>query len=737
MGPKGGSALPGDQQWFNAAVANGGNPSAADKLAIAAFIQGCQDDGIWSHLDVVRVYATDSLATSCINVKSPSAFKAIPTASPPTFTAYRSVQGGTNQAMDEAFNPATAAGRFQLNDCSYGVWSLTEAQSNSADVGNGNARATLKNTSNQLFGRANDATNDTSVPGTSVGFFMIQRTNSSTKKYWLNGVQIFTVSRASTSITSADLFTCGTNNTGGSTREFNFFFCADSLAGLELALYNRALALLQALTGLTDFSGLSYSIYEGDGFEMALAAKDSDLQYSLLAGQDSALFSITDNVLTLPAKAFSSPGDADANNIYVAPIRITRTSTGVHSDSTVSVTVRQLTVGSTQKYIKPTGTGTQDGSTLANAAPISSLNTLIGSVGPGGIINIVADLGDYASTFVSITNGGGPSTGKITIRGVDSSLNPMKAVLKSSRTTFTDPTPGTPTSVSAWSTGSEMIRLGTGANNLIFQDIYGQDAGAFISVNSSIHGVELQSCQGRNVRRFFEMGTGLCVSSITIANTSVFGFSKQCVRMRGTSHNWTVDTCVFDSAWQNGDNFAVGFQMDEFAHDVTVTNCTMKNAYDSTNLFFNGDGFSAEITNYNITITGGEYSGNTDAGIDIKAKAGTAVSITGVLSKDNKNNIKLWGNNATGTAIFTLSGIVSREPYKRGGIGSPNHIDAANGANVIVTGASEFHDTDPTGALYVMENYPGSFHVASDTVEDSVKTRTSFYAGTTIDNVIP
>jgi hypothetical protein len=733
-----GQALPLDQQWANAAKANGGAPSAADQAAIAAFIQGCKDDGFWNQLSVIRLWSTDSLGTDCINIKDPQRNRAAITNTAPTKTPYRSATGSGAGAIDENFNPALDS-RYTLSDASYWVWSLTEAQSNTSDIGNTNNRGNLKNTSNQVFARVNDATNDTNVPGTSIGFFGFQRVGG-TKKYWLNGASIFTVARAATSITNGTVYLFGVSPAGGCTREFTFSAWGASLNGFENAFYLRVKALLTAFTGLTDFNGQTYSVYEGDDFEMQLAQAGGDVTYTLLAGQDSAKFSITNNTLKLPAKVYAAPTDFDTNNSYIAALRSTRASTGATVDSTITVNVKQEVVGTLKRYIKPAATGTGDGSTLANAAAFSSLDTLVTQVGPGGTVYLIADLGNFVTQRATLSHGGSKNN-PVTICGVDSGLNPMNAVFVGSRTAFVPPAdPQQKTDVTGWATGSDMFILAAGADNIKFKNIAPQNTGSFISCTASVHGLEINTVTATNCLRFFEMGNNLCVGA-KFKDVTVNGYSKQCIRYRGTSHDWNFDNVQLDSMRQNGDNFGVGVQMSEYASNPTAINSSFKNAYDDTNSFWNGDGWSSEATCFGtFNFTNCTFSGNTDAGLDLKAAVGSQINITGCTFQDNKNNIKLWGNSSgpAGSATFTLSGVVSIEPNRRGGGGAPNHVDGANGAAIIIKGTSSFSDTiNGGGGLYVMENNAGAYHVAVDTVESSVKPRTVFVSGTTIDTVIP
>src|SRR3546814_8543949 len=71
-------------------------------------------------------------------------------------------------------------------------------------------------------------------------------------------------------------------------------------------------------------------------------------------------------------------------------------------------------------YISPTGSGSGDGSSAANAATLEDLPQLIAAAGPGGEVLLLADQGDYtAPTGALAIVAGGTASAPVTIRGVD------------------------------------------------------------------------------------------------------------------------------------------------------------------------------------------------------------------------------------------------------------------------------------------------------------------------------
>ena len=55
-----------------------------------------------------------------------------------------------------------------------------------------------------------------------------------------------------------------------------------------------------------------------------------------------------------------------------------------------------------------------------------------------------------------------------------------------------------------------------------------------------------------------------------------------------------MEDVLGDSERQDGDNFAIGIALEDTVHDVVLRHVTMMNSHDSTNEYWNGDGFTTE-----------------------------------------------------------------------------------------------------------------------------------------------
>lgn len=90
-------------------------------------------------------------------------------------------------------------------------------------------------------------------------------------------------------------------------------------------------------TAPTITSSASQSVVEGTPFSMTLTANEA-VTWSLVGGADQAQFSLSGATLSMTAKTFASPVDADANNTYIVQVRATDGAGNV-ANQTITVTV--------------------------------------------------------------------------------------------------------------------------------------------------------------------------------------------------------------------------------------------------------------------------------------------------------------------------------------------------------------------------------------------------------------
>lgn len=350
-------------------------------------------------------------------------------------------------------------------------------------------------------------------------------------------------------------------------------------------------------------------------------------------------------------------------------------------------------------YISPTGSGSGDGSSAANAATLEDLPRLIAAAGPGGQVLLLADQGAYtAPTGALAIVAGGTASAPVTIRGVDSAGNAMAATITGTRREPFDP---------ASPPGEEVFRLLDGADNLRFSDLAFQNIGTAFRVGADVQNLAIEHIDATNVSRFFDnmvsgANASATITGLTIRDVAVNGYSKGAIRIQYDSNNVLIEDVRGDSQFQDGDNFAIGIHITGTAHDVTIDRVAMRNALDTVNDYRNGDGFATERGTYDITLRNVIATGNSDGGLDLKSDN---IVVDGAIVSGNGRNIRLWGTGAQ------LSDIVSLDAGAPLAGGNREHIWLAEGASATIDGAffsdpgspTVFNLAEKNGALTVRD----------------------------------
>ncbi len=385
---------------------------------------------------------------------------------------------------------------------------------------------------------------------------------------------------------------------------------------------------------------------------------------------------------------------------------LTRALAGIALLAIVSESCLALSQGAQILYISPVPAGSEDGTDWSNAGSLNRLPEFIARLAPGGSIQLKADAGPYrVDRQIAIRNGGGDRA-SITIHGVDSKGNPANAEILGLR--------AEPWQKGAQA-GSEIFRLLTGANHLTFKNISFRNTGdGSFRVAGNIRGLHIEDVSARNVRRFFDVNPSgteqkAQVDDLTIRRVDVRGFSKGAIRIRGDSSNIVIEDVLGDSERQDGDNFAIGIALEDTVHDVALRRVEMMNSHDSTNEYWNGDGFTTERGVRNVSFEDTTASGSTDGGYDLKSSATT---LRRPIAGDNKRNYRIWGDAA-------IIDCVSRDPHKRGGSGSQNHFWIAKGARADVSGC-EIEDSDERTTAFEIEP-GGSLTVQNSSIKTNGK----------------
>jgi Ca2+-binding RTX toxin-like protein len=329
-------------------------------------------------------------------------------------------------------------------------------------------------------------------------------------------------------------------------------------------------------------------------------------------------------------------------------------------------------------YVSPTGSGTKDGSSWANAGTISKLSTFIAKAGPNGEVLLRADQGAYKVTGQTTIKAGGETGVPVTIRGVDATGKSMNAQFIGTRAA--DWTTGKPE-------GTEVFRLLAGADHLKFQNMAFENIGnGAFRIGADIKDLTLEHMQANNVRRFLEdtISSGYASASVdglTVKDVDIDRFSQNAIKLRYDSRNILIEDVTGHGDAGTPEKYVQGIALDDTAHTVVFRNVVMQgsSARGSSTEYWNGDGFTTETGNYNIRFENTVASGNTDAGYDLKSSDTVLIN---TIAESNNRNYRFWSTS------ITMDGGQSRDPQYFGGSASTDHFWLAEGAHARISGGS-------------------------------------------------
>ncbi|MEL6158545.1 MAG: malectin domain-containing carbohydrate-binding protein [Cyanobacteria bacterium J06627_32] len=469
------------------------------------------------------------------------------------------------------------------------------------------------------------------------------------------------------------------------TYNVNLLFADFSEAGSGDRLFDITLET-QTVSQRTD---IHQSVGQAQAFRMefeSIVVTDGILDLQLSGVKDLAQLS---GIEILTAVAVNDPG---------SPL--------VTSPEVVSPTLTSS--GSTVRFISPDGTG--NGSSWEQAAKITDLDTLIEQSSPGDEIWIAGDLGNYYLNGQIINiDSGSTQAGDVYIRGVASQAGGNDTPLFIG-TRATDWEPGKPN-------GQEVFRLTEGADNLHFSNFNFQNIGnGAFRLGGDISAITIEDMRADNVRRFVENyaaggAQSASISDLTIRNVEVHGFSKGAIRLQYDTNNVLIEDVFGDSQRQDGDNFAMGVQLDGTAHDIIHRRVSMNNATQvrDDDLYWNADGFATEEGNYNITYEDTYASGNTDGGYDLKSSNTLMIR---AVAADNKRNFRIWGST-------TMIDVTSDEPFLRGGNGTTAHIHVLGENSDLVIEGGTFTGSNGTENIIFDLDSDGKLEVKSAVITDN------------------
>lgn len=227
-------------------------PTPERKAQINTLIVALKAAGVWTLLDILYVHAAADSQAARLNWKNPATFTAVPVSSP-TFVADRGYTGdGAAARLRTQYTPSTNAVLLTQNNASAWVWSLTDSQSVSRELGNGSSpqiAVSTRNASNLATFLANENGVGSTVANTdSRGFFGTQRVGANSKLGWKNGVAILpSTAVASSGLPTQEQWICGANSASFSSKQIAAAAWGASLDTREAAFYSAMLTYMQSV----------------------------------------------------------------------------------------------------------------------------------------------------------------------------------------------------------------------------------------------------------------------------------------------------------------------------------------------------------------------------------------------------------------------------------------------------------------------------------------------------------
>ena len=314
-------------------------------------------------------------------------------------------------------------------------------------------------------------------------------------------------------------------------------------------------------------------------------------------------------------------------------------------------------------FLLPTGAGTRDGSSWANALDGSAgLQAGWDKLQPGQTLWVGS--GDYPNAKLKISAGGEAGQLK-TLAGKDTGKGAPNFT-----GTFNKDNPA--------KSGSTFITLDEGADYWAVQDISIHDYSLGIaSKNGGHEGVRIRNFDVTGSREGITLQGGGTADKPAdgshdweISDCEFKNFTKRGIRLRNGNYDFKITDCVADAGgreWAT-EPFHMGFNVigaekKENApdHDITFTRCVALNSYHNAgDKYWNGDGFCGERSANNLRFVNCMAFDNTDGGWDFKSEN---VTLENCISIGNKRNYRFWGSSTK------LINCLSAYPVHPGGSG--------------------------------------------------------------------
>jgi len=222
-------------------AAMGTYPDKTRRRLIDNLVRGMKEDGEWSMLDFLHMYAAHAENSSLLNWINPGTFDATNISS----TAFEINKGYTGDGvadyLNSNYNPLTQGVNYTQNDASFGVYINTNVTEDKFDFGykiGAQFICLLSGYSgDKAYYRINDAVADYVVSTDSRGFWIASRTASNVKKLYKDKILVAEDVATSAPRQNQEVYTLCYNN-GGSAASFSTKQVAVDFMGAGLTQTN-------------------------------------------------------------------------------------------------------------------------------------------------------------------------------------------------------------------------------------------------------------------------------------------------------------------------------------------------------------------------------------------------------------------------------------------------------------------------------------------------------------------
>lgn len=248
---------------YTAFLARTTGMNATHQTAYQNLICGLVTDGVWSKLDILYIFATQTSTIAQLNLVS-SSFNATIVGSP-TFTAdlgYNGTDNGVANYINTTFNPTTASSpKFTQNSAHMALWSTVTTTSTNAAAGGQTAGHvaylyTKFSGDSSAYSRINNsgASGPNAVAGNPKGLEIGNRSGASATQLYLNNALLQSAVDASVTSPNLNFSVLGANNNGVTTtvgNQYALYSNGSSLTGTDVTNYTSRVNAYMATFGIT------------------------------------------------------------------------------------------------------------------------------------------------------------------------------------------------------------------------------------------------------------------------------------------------------------------------------------------------------------------------------------------------------------------------------------------------------------------------------------------------------